>query len=122
MNRLSVALGLVFGGISLLLPAEAVEFLALAPETLYSGQSASMSVTAFNSDDLSPVDAAFDLNLRGSDGQSYTLFSGSTGASGHVTFSFDVPVLPKGVGQLRLGPGLTSPVVMRASEILATEM
>ena len=82
------------------------EYLVLAPETLYSGQTGGMSVTTIDGASRNPVDTPIEVTLKGSDGLFYMLFEGRTGPAGHISFSFSTPELPQGTGQPTFGPAL----------------
>ncbi len=72
---------------------DSVNVVVLAPNTLYSGGTGSLSITTVSVVDQSPVNVAVIARLDLPDAGSAVLFNGVTGTEGHVTVQFDVPAV-----------------------------
>ncbi len=101
--------------------------IALAPERLYVGGNAAVTVTAIETADQAPVDLAITVSLETLDGASaYPLSQGSTGATGHVRLAFATPDVTPGSYQLAVasagaGIALASTVTVRSAPVLFLE-
>ncbi|RZN35474.1 MAG: alpha-2-macroglobulin [Methanosarcinales archaeon] len=85
-------------------PAEAADYLILAPKTLFVGSESSISMSAFTGDEHIPAKRQIECALLDSNNTKVSLVRASTGESGHSVARFDVPLIDEGTYSLVAEP------------------
>ena len=85
-------------------PAEAADYLILAPKTLFVGSESSISMSAFAGKEHAPTKRQVEYALLDSEETKVPLVRASTGKSGHSVARFEVPPIEEGTYSLIAEP------------------